>query len=597
MRQCVRATIPFRDTPIGVAIDPRLRRVMISLYDSELRTARLLILDATTGAVLHTIQGMASAALAIDTRAGRIVAVDAVLGSSGGPVYVSTVMTRSGKVLRTIVVTDAPNRGEAIAAAVDEAHGRAVVVTAAPVVSGASGYGRDVASIIDTHTGHLLKNVTLGIGPPLVGVSASTGRIFVANGGDNTMSVLDAAHARTNSSGPFVGRVVRVGIDPFALAVDAQTHRVFVVNNGSSNGRHAYQGSVSVLDAATGSLRATIPLGFLTQAGGSGTPLTPQSIAVDGRSGRVFVVSAGALDATTGAPRGRGWVTVLDGATGRVLNRSTVGVAPAAIAVDAVRGRVFVVNNGDATMSVLDGATGRVLRTVTVGTPYPQAVALDTRAGHVFVASEGGNAPGADRLASASVTLFDARTGARQRSVAVEAGPPTVVVDEKRGRVVIGASPDRYDSYVDTLDAATGLVLHRVTLPGPPAYPLVVDTARGRAVLYEEPNYMGGASYVDVLDTRGGRILRTVQVSLRGNGSPLATAAMNAVTGHALIATQDDPEVRAHISVVDTPTGRVIRTMMIGRGVPTVVVDAHTRRVFVTNRDDNTVTVLDATRL
>lgn len=179
----------------------------------------------------------------------------------------------------------------------------------------------------------------------------------------------------------------------------------------------------------------------------------------------------------------------------------------------------------------------------------------------------------------------------------VEAGPPTVVVDEKRGRVVIGATLDRYDSYVDTLDAATGLMLHRVMLPGPPVYPLAVDEATGRAVLYEEPNYTGGASYVGFLDTRSGRILRTTQVSLLGDGSPLATAAVNAVAGHALIATQDDPEAAAHISVVDTSTGRVIRTMVIGRGAPTVVVAAHTQRVFVTNRDDNTVSVLDAAHL
>ncbi len=207
-------------------------------------------------------------------------------------------------------------------------------------------------------------------------------------------AMVTITYAPTGSSGSFAGRVVRVGIDPFALAVDGQTRRVFVVNNGSSYGRHAHQGSVSVLDAATGSMRPTIPLGLLTKAGSGGTPLTPQSIAVDERSGRVFVISAGVLDAVTSAPLGRGWVNVLDGVTGRVLNRSTVGVAPAAIAVDAASGRVFVVNNGDATMSVLDGATGRVLRTVAVGTPYPQAAAIDTRTGHVFVASAGGERAG-----------------------------------------------------------------------------------------------------------------------------------------------------------------------------------------------------------
>ena len=58
------------------------------------------------------------------------------------------------------------------------------------------------------------------------------------------------------AAGPVLA-TVRVGVHPIDLAVDARLGRVFVATGGNAGGG----GSVSVLDATTGRVRGTTPLG------------------------------------------------------------------------------------------------------------------------------------------------------------------------------------------------------------------------------------------------------------------------------------------------------------------------------------------------
>jgi len=60
-------------------------------------------------------------------------------------------------------------------------------------ISGPTIYGPDRVDVLDTRTGRGRGSVEVGAGPPAVGVDEQTARIFVANGGDNTVSILDAA--------------------------------------------------------------------------------------------------------------------------------------------------------------------------------------------------------------------------------------------------------------------------------------------------------------------------------------------------------------------------------------------------------------------
>jgi len=188
------------------------------------------------------------------------------------------------------------------------------------------GYGSFSASLsmLDATSGRLLRTVG-GTRPGPMAVDTHTRRVFVLNGGGGTsngvVTILDSATGRVVGNTP-VGRLAL----PVTPVVDTRTGRVFVANDGGGTG------SVSVLDARSGALLRTVTVGP-----------HPFVMAVDGRSSRVFVTSLGAMDAA-GHLTGSGSVSVLDAQSGMLLRTVPVGVEPAVIAVDERAGRAFVVN-------------------------------------------------------------------------------------------------------------------------------------------------------------------------------------------------------------------------------------------------------------
>jgi YVTN family beta-propeller protein len=321
-----------------------------------------------------------------------------------------------------------------------------------------------------------------------VAVDARTHHVFVANWGDNTVSMVDAANGR-------VVRVTAVGHTPSAVVVAGRAHRAFVLNVNPD--------SVSVLDTGWGMVLRTVPFSNL------------RDVAVDERTGHVFVLDgpdgvhgrAVMLDARSGtvvhtAALGKSsrpvainsrtqrafvpnfeddTVSMLDTVTGRVVRTVRVGSLPYAVAVDERTSRAFVINNLDRSVSMLDARSGAVLRTVAVGR-NPQTLAVDMRRGYVFVVNED----------AGTVSVLDARTGAVRRTVAVGAFRPRalcgrvidVLVDEHRGHAFVlngGAADSRFyttNGSMSVLDVASGRVVH--TLPvghGPTAMAVDERTA------------------------------------------------------------------------------------------------------------------------
>src|SRR4051812_14639589 len=84
----------------------------------------------------------------------------------------------------------------------------------------------------------LYEVTTIGVGmfPYSVAVNPLTNAIYVTNGGEGTISVIDGA---TN----VVGATITVGSSPTGLAVNPQTNFIYVANTGPD--------TVSVIDGAT----------------------------------------------------------------------------------------------------------------------------------------------------------------------------------------------------------------------------------------------------------------------------------------------------------------------------------------------------------
>ena len=195
--------------------------------------------------------------------------------------------------------------------------------------------------------------------PLAVVADEGRGRVFVADWRSNRVWVVaaaDGALIRSTGAGP----------NPGAVAIDRRVGRVFVLNTPFGiPGGGMPRSTVGVLDAATGALLRTTTVGRMDGLGMAG------SLAVDETTGRAFVLNSGDHS-----------VSVLATADGRLLGTVALPGAPAAVAVDARRHRVFVATTrGDTrvgAVAVLDSATDRVLGTVVVGIA-PTQVAMDVQ--------------------------------------------------------------------------------------------------------------------------------------------------------------------------------------------------------------------------
>ncbi len=153
---------------------------------------------------------------------------------------------------------------------------------------------------------------------------APGGRGFVTNGGENKVSVVDLKTLQTLMK-------VETGANPDAIVYEPANKEIYALNH---TGR-----SVTVIDAASGKVTATIPLSGDAESG-----------AADPELGRVYVNI-----------EDKNSVDVIDIKTHTVTAHWPVAPAeePTGMAIDTARHRIFV--GGGPEQVMLDGATGKVV--------------------------------------------------------------------------------------------------------------------------------------------------------------------------------------------------------------------------------------------
>jgi DNA-binding beta-propeller fold protein YncE len=261
--------------PAGGALDPRSKRLFVPEINHI-----VIIVDTVQGRIVGTMTiAAAPYSLGVDARRGHLIASHyspnpADRNNGNG---VSVYDAGTGKLLHVITAAAYPFPATL---AVDEATGRAFVTN----------FKGSGVSTIDTRSGALLHTTPLtGQAGPLV-VDEQAGHVFVATSLNNHGSVvmLDAANGR-------LLRTIAVGDNPWAMAVDTRRGRVFVADPGSisGDGQVIGGGSITVLDARSGSVLRSIPV-------------SAAMLAVDERTGHVIAGSFGVPNAP--APDPWGWL-------------------------------------------------------------------------------------------------------------------------------------------------------------------------------------------------------------------------------------------------------------------------------------------------
>lgn len=205
---------------------------------------------------------------------------------------------------------------------------------------------------------------------------AAGGRVYVADEGANTVSVIDATSFKKTGSIP-------VGLGPHNVQVSPDGKWVWVTNNGepgkaaetmpaekmpkAEHGAMAGAGAVWAIDTATGAVVAKVPVGK-----------DPAHVVV-ASDGRTAYINNG----------GDNTVSVLDTGTQRVVAVIPVGASPHGLRISPDGKQVWVANQGTAdkpgtTVSVIDVASMKVAATIETGAGA-HGVVIDREGHHAFI--------------------------------------------------------------------------------------------------------------------------------------------------------------------------------------------------------------------
>lgn len=323
----------------------------------------------------------------------------------------------------------------------------AVAVAAAALVlvdlgAGQDGQGQEQEPASSRDLAVSVASVTqVGDTPESAVVTPDGARVYVANSGDGTVSVLDT---RDHS----VLTTIEVGEEPGGVAVSPDGSRVYVANYGSS--------TVSLIDTAAERVVATVAVDD-----------RPERLAVHpDRNGTVYVSSDAA-----------GVVSVIEGE--QVTDVIAVGSKPFDVVASAAGGALYVTDFVDNTVTTIDTARASATGTIDVGgRPQDSAMSPDGRLLYVPHQSDG------------ELGVIDTERGTVVATVEVGAGPQGVAVAPD-GDTVYVVSEEA--GTLSVIDARANKVMDIVEL-GPA--PLDVAIAPDGRYAYVA---MGGAGTVTVV--------------------------------------------------------------------------------------------------
>lgn len=335
----------------------------------------------------------------------------------------------------------------------------------------------------------LLTTIQLGL-LAWSGATWAADKVYVANEGADTVSVLDAASFKALAT-------VRVGKMPHNVQVSPDGKLVWVTNNGEpdpaadasahkgmAQGDHdamAKPGAVWVIDTSSDAVIAKVPVG-----------MHPAHVVVS-PDGRFAYVTNG----------GDNTVSVIDTSAQRLVATIPVGQFPHGLRISPDGKQVYVANLKGGSVSVIDVASRQEVARVPSGKgPAQVGFTPDGRLAFVSLSEEN------------AVAVIDPATRKVIRKVAVGAVPIQLYVtpDSRTLLVANQGTRNKPGNTVSMIDLESFRVTKTV-VTGPGAHGVVVD--RDGRYAYVTNIY---ANTVSVLDIKDRKVLATIRVGKGPNG-------------------------------------------------------------------------------
>jgi YVTN family beta-propeller protein len=288
----------------------------------------------------------------------------------------------------------------------------------------------------------------------------------------------------------------------------------------------------------------------------------------------ILVVLLGGSVGVEAAPRGfvtnsqSGTVSVVDTASGAVMDTVVVGAGPVGVAVNRAGTRAYVANSGAGTVSVVDTATNAVLATVPVAS-LPVGVAVNPAGTAVYVTN----------FASSLVSVIDPATDTLAGSIAVGNGPSGLAVHPSGAVLYVANS---LSNTVSVIDTALGTVVTTIPVGSQPEG-LALDPSG--AFLYVADN---GDGTLSIIDTGLGTVSATVTVGGLPSGVAVHPDGSRVYVRN----------LSGSVSVVSAATHAVVATIPVGGAtVPLnfqgLALEPGGTRLYVARPDVNAVAVVD----
>lgn len=306
------------------------------------------------------------------------------------------------------------------------------------------------------------KNIWLSTGALMAllawsGATLAADKVYVANEGADTVSVLDAASFKTLAS-------LRMGKMPHNVQVSPDGQFAWVTNNGEPGqmpdasvhkgmvqGAHeamAQPGAVWVIDTSTNTVVAQVPVG-MHPAHVVVSPDGRLAYVTNGGDNTVSVIDTSARSLVATIPVGQfphglrispdgkevyvanlkgGTVSVIDTASQKEVAQVPAGKGPAQTGFTPDGRWAFVSLSQENAVAVIDPATRKVIRKIAVGAvPIQLYATLDSRT--LLVANQGTR-----QKPGNTVSLIDLKSFRVAKTVVTAAGAHGVVVD-REGRL------------------------------------------------------------------------------------------------------------------------------------------------------------------
>ncbi|HYL67470.1 MAG TPA: fibronectin type III domain-containing protein [Nitrosopumilaceae archaeon] len=307
-----------------------------------------------------------------------------------------------------------------------------------------------------------VDTIQVGSNPYGVDVNSNTNKIYVANYGSGTVSVINGSTDKVvntiGASNPFrlavnpitnqiyltdssglvvidgatnsVVSTIPLGGQPWGVAVNTNTNKIYVTNRGSN--------SVFVIDGSTNKVTNTISLGNYL----------PMYLAVNPSTNKIYV-SAGLQVCNPGPSEcATHTVFVINGSSNSVANTIAVGYFPDGIAIIPNTNKIYVANYYDSDVSVIDGRSDTVVGSIPVG-QNPEDMAANPSTNKIYVANLGNN----------NVSIINGTSNTVLKTIPVGSFPEGIGVNTNTNKIYVANGNSGTVSVIDGSSSSTSYVL------------------------------------------------------------------------------------------------------------------------------------------